>query len=225
MLPEWTRELSQRRGTPCPPKLQHYWNRTISLFSVINRTLVGRVLPLCRDTVSGFYSPNWLGNRILVVGDGNSSADMLFVYSTASADWAIGYSLRGVLPLCRDAVGVFYSLSWLGNKTLVEGSLITAEMQSVYSTASADWAIGHSLRGVLSLQRCSRCILQPQLTGPQDTRWWESYLCRDAVGVFYSLSWLGNRTLVVGSFISAEMQSVNSTASADWAIGHSLRGV
>ena len=39
--PEWTH----------PPKLQHYWSHTIILFRVIPRTLVGGVLPLCRDAV------------------------------------------------------------------------------------------------------------------------------------------------------------------------------
>ena len=36
----------------------------------------------------------------------------------------------------------------------------SAEMQWVYSTAPVDWS------------RFSWCILQPQLTGPQDTCWW-----------------------------------------------------
>ena len=36
--PEWTWE--QWRGTPHSPKLQHCWNLTIRLFSVISRTLV-----------------------------------------------------------------------------------------------------------------------------------------------------------------------------------------
>ena len=52
------------------------------------RTLVGGVLPFCRDAVSVFYSPCWLDHRTLV---------------------------GGVLPFCRDAVGVFYSPSRRGN--------------------------------------------------------------------------------------------------------------
>ena len=36
-----------RKGTPHSPKLKHYWILTIRLFSVISRTLVGEVLPLC----------------------------------------------------------------------------------------------------------------------------------------------------------------------------------
>ena len=38
-----------------------------------------------------------------------------------------------------------------------------------------------------SLQRCSWYIVQPQPTGPQDTRWeWVLPLCRDVVGILYS---------------------------------------
>ena len=34
------------------------------LFSVLSRTLIGGVLPLCRDAIGVIYSPNWLGNII-----------------------------------------------------------------------------------------------------------------------------------------------------------------
>ena len=63
--PEWSWERWQWRGTPHSPKLQHYWNLTIRLFSVLSRILIARgVLPpllLCREAVSVFYSPSWLG--------------------------------------------------------------------------------------------------------------------------------------------------------------------
>ena len=39
--PEWTWEQWQWRVTPHSPKLQHYCNLTIRLFSFISRTLVG----------------------------------------------------------------------------------------------------------------------------------------------------------------------------------------
>ena len=50
----------------------------------------------------------------------------------------------------------------------LEESYSTVEMQSVYSAAPADWAKGYLLRwwGLTPLQRYSRCILQPQSTGP-----------------------------------------------------------
>ena len=61
--PEWTWEQWQWRGTPHSPKLQHCWNLTIRLFSVISRTLVG--------------------------GGSYPSAEKQSVYSTAPADWAM----------------------------------------------------------------------------------------------------------------------------------------
>ena len=63
--PEWTWEQWQWRGTPHSQKLQHYWNLTIRLFSVISRTLV-------------------------LLGEGSyPSAEKQSVYSTAPADLAI----------------------------------------------------------------------------------------------------------------------------------------
>ena len=47
------------------PKLQHCWNLTIRLFSVISGHSLGGVLPLCRGAVSVFYSPSRLGNNYL----------------------------------------------------------------------------------------------------------------------------------------------------------------
>ena len=58
---QWTWERRRWRGTPHSLKFQHHWNLTIRLFSVISRTLVGWVLPLCRDAVGVFYSPSRLG--------------------------------------------------------------------------------------------------------------------------------------------------------------------
>ena len=50
--PEWTWERRQWRGTPHSPKLQHCWNLTIRLFSVISRILIGRggLTPLQRSS-------------------------------------------------------------------------------------------------------------------------------------------------------------------------------
>ena len=59
--PEWTREKWQWRGTPHSSNLQHYWSLTIGLFNVISKTLIGGVLPFCRDAVGVFHSPNPLG--------------------------------------------------------------------------------------------------------------------------------------------------------------------
>ena len=54
------------KGTPHSPKLQHYWNLTIRLFSVISRTLVGGVLLFCRDAISIFCILSWLSQFIFV---------------------------------------------------------------------------------------------------------------------------------------------------------------
>ena len=66
--PEWTKERKQWRGAPLSPKLQHYWNLTIRLFSVISRTLVGGV--------------GWSGGSY-------ASTEKQLVYSTTPTDWAI----------------------------------------------------------------------------------------------------------------------------------------
>ena len=61
MLPLRARvDLKQRqwRRTLHSPKFQHYWNLTIRLICVINRTLVvGAVLSLCKDSVGTFLQP------------------------------------------------------------------------------------------------------------------------------------------------------------------------
>ena len=56
------------RGTLHFPKLQHYWSLTIRLFSIISRTQVWEVLPLCRDAGGVFYNPihlvlTWIDTR------------------------------------------------------------------------------------------------------------------------------------------------------------------
>ena len=84
--PKWTWERQQSRSTLHSPYLQHYWNLTIRLFSVISRILVRGDLLLNRDAVGVFCIRCQLGHRTHV---------------------------GGVILLCRDAVGVFYSPSRL----------------------------------------------------------------------------------------------------------------
>ena len=98
--------------------------------------------------------------------------------------------IGGILSLCRDAVGVFYSPSQLGQsypELLLQGNL-TPLQRSSHIQDTLGW-------GCLTLlQRCSRCILHTQPTGPVILRTLIGgilSLCRDAVGVFYSPSWLG----------------------------------
>ena len=132
------------------------------------------------------------------MGNSYTSAEMQSEYSTAPADRTSGHSL-----------GKSYSYAEMHSMY----STTPAHWATMYSTTPARWATGHSLG---KLQRCSQCILQPQPTGPPDTRWGS---CRDAVDVFYRPSPLSHRTLV-GEV--AGMQSMYSTAPAHWATGHSL---
>ena len=175
----------------------------IRLFDVKTRTFFAGVSTLGRDAVGVFNSPGWLGHSL---GESYPLAEMQSVYSTAPADWATGWGsltplqrcsrciqqprligplAGGVLPPCRDAVGVFNSPGWLGHSP--GESYPPAEMQSVYSTAPADWAT--RLGSLTPLQRCSRCIQQPRLIGPLAGGVLPP--CRDAVGIFYCPSWLG----------------------------------
>ena len=83
------------------------------------------------------------------VGESYPFAEKQLVYSTSPADWTryMQDTRWGILPLCRKAVGVFYSPSRLSQTHT-----------------------GHSLGGLNSLQKSSRCVLQPQLTGPDTYR-------------------------------------------------------
>ena len=104
-----------------------------------------------------------------------------------------------------------------------EGVLCIPQSSSITGTSQSDcWVSysGHSLEGLAPLQRCSQCILQPQPTVQGNERvlifakishYWNLTirlfsvisrtlirgslsLCREADGVFYSLSWLGKWT-------------------------------
>ena len=100
--------------------IKGHFSLIIRLFSVISNTLVGRVLPHCRDAVSVFSSPSRLGHwdtrwdsdtplqrcsrRILLpkpirplghsLGQSYSSAEMQSVYSAAPASWWNIYRCR-----------------------------------------------------------------------------------------------------------------------------------
>ena len=67
------RAMAMKRS-PHSPKLQHHWNLTIRLFSVISKTLVVGVgvLLLCREAVGVFYSPSRLG-KVNVIKPGVNS--------------------------------------------------------------------------------------------------------------------------------------------------------
>ena len=61
--PEWT--LEQCHWLCFSPKLQHYRSLAIRLFNDLSRTLVGGVIPLCRDAVGVFWSSGRLGHILL----------------------------------------------------------------------------------------------------------------------------------------------------------------
>ena len=133
---------------------------------LISRTLVGGVLPLCQDAVGVFCSPSQLGYQDTHWWESSPSAEMQLVYSAAPANLATKTLIGKVLPLCRDAVGVFCSPSQLGHQdTHWESLTPSAEMQLVYSAAPANLATKTLIGRVLPL-------------------------CRDAVGVFCSPSQL-----------------------------------
>ena len=88
----------------------------------------------------------------------------------------LGHSFSEVLTPSNDVLGVFYSPGRWGKRTLIREVLPLT---------------------VLPLT-CRRCILQPQLTEPQDTHWRSLTPHRDVDGVFYSPSWRSHRTLIRG---------------------------
>ena len=109
------------------------------------------------------------------------------------------YSLEGVLPLCTDAVGVFYSPSWLGHRTLIGGVLLLCR-DAVGVFYSPSW-LGHRtlIGGVLPLCRDAVDVFySPSWLGHRTLIGGVLLLCRDAIGVFYSPSWLDHRTLIGG---------------------------
>ena len=166
------------------------------------------------------------------------------MYSTAPGEWSTGhllgmsYSLQrssscilqpqlsgpqdscwGCLTLYREAVGVFYSPRGVVHGTLVGDVLSSTEKQPMYSTAPGEWSTGHLLGMSYPLQRSSRCILQPQGSGPRDTCWGCLTLYREAVDVFYSPRGVVHGTLVGDVLPSTEKQSMYSTAPAEWTTG------
>ena len=62
----WTEKQWQWSDTSHSPKLRSR-SLTIRLFIVISRILMGRLLPLCRNAVSAFYSPSRLSLKVLSI--------------------------------------------------------------------------------------------------------------------------------------------------------------
>ena len=109
--------------------------------------------------------------------------------------------LERVLPLCRDAVGVFYSPSQLASEHSLGESYRSAEMLLVYFGTPVNWPQNIRWTSLTALQKCTWCILQPQSTGLRTLVGRVLPLCRDAVGVFYRPSPLGQLLMSLFSLL------------------------
>ena len=140
--PEWTWEWLQWRGTPHSPKPQHCWNLTIWLFSVISMTLVGGVLPFCREAVSVFY---WVKFRISTQFSSIWPIDRALSGATTLGQSGPGSDgNKGVLCISHSSsiTGTSPSDCLVSNLGYSLGRFYSsAEMQFVYSTAPAQRAM------------------------------------------------------------------------------------
>ena len=101
---EWTWERWPWRVIPHSPKIQNYWSLTIRLFSVITRTLLEWVLPLCRGAVGVIYSPSRPGSIV--------SQKMGFVTNSKTHSQAFFFCVRS-LNVCLGTVKPVRWLSYL----------------------------------------------------------------------------------------------------------------
>ena len=116
-------------GTPHSSKLRQYWSFTIRMFSVISRSLVGIVFLLSRDALSVFCCPSWVAHWTLIGGVLPLCRDPVGIFPL----------LGEVLTLCRDAVSVFYSPSQLGHRALVGVVLLLCRDTIGVFCNPADW--------------------------------------------------------------------------------------
>ena len=120
--------------------------------------------------------------------------------STPGQSWPGSKSNKGVLRIPQNsnisgASPLNCFVSYPGHS--LGKSYLSADIQSVYSTALADWATGHSL--------------EETYPSPEMQSVYSTALADRATG-----HWLAEY------HPSPEIQSVYSTALADWATGHSL---
>ena len=95
------------KGCSAFPKLQHHWNLTIWLFSVISRTLVGGGLTPLQRSSRCILQPQPTGQG----NEGVLCIPQSFSITEASPlDCLVSYQdirwRMGILPLCRDTVNV-----------------------------------------------------------------------------------------------------------------------
>ena len=87
---QWIWEQFQWKGTPISPNLQ-CWSQAIKLFNVISRTLVGWILPVCRNAVGVFYPHCWLDWMICLYKYGKCSHTDQYVHILKSKGCIFGH--------------------------------------------------------------------------------------------------------------------------------------
>ena len=103
-------------GVLCIPKSScNYWSLVIRSFSLISRTLIVRVLPLCRDIVGVFCSPSQLGQLIFeATGKQNMKKHDIDSGEAYSEEWVITTIHRIV---CVDLMECEWGWWWWWGKT------------------------------------------------------------------------------------------------------------
>ena len=125
--PKWTWEQWRWNGTLHFPKLQNYWNLTIRLYSVINRTLIrwSGVLPLCWEAVSVFYSSSWLGNTLMLRGTILKNSEKL--HRLSDLFWELKISTKSVRKF------IWYSLIFkTGNGLKISWLMLTLKHENIH---------------------------------------------------------------------------------------------
>ena len=111
-------------------RLQHYWNLTIRVFCVISLTLIGEVLTFCREAVGIFYRPSQLGKVL----SGSVTPDQSGHVSNGNKEVVCISQSSSIIGISPSDCFISYPVHLLGR------SYPSAEKQSVYSTAPANWA-------------------------------------------------------------------------------------
>ena len=177
-------------------KLQHYWNLTIGLFSVISRTFIGRVLPLCRDAVSVFCCSIKLGHQSFLNVKTVLFQTIQFSISTKFSLY-IQLNVRTVLFLTSQfSISTQFSYLWTIDKTLLSAT-----------TPGQSGPEAMPMKGYTAFLK-ALALLKPHhlivLCHIQDNCLGVLPLSRDAVSVFYYPSQLS--TLFENKFHGTKTQ-------------------
>ena len=109
--PVWTWERWQWRSARHSPKVQHYWNLTTRLFSVIYRTLASGVCCSSAETqsVNSTAPADWASSVLFVLL--NPILVFLSLPSFANIFWTISFS-NVIRHKCGSLFGIF-SFRWV----------------------------------------------------------------------------------------------------------------